>query len=82
MRIEPVRPILSDYTLVIIITFVLFVGLAALLLVPVYRFLKREEQAGKQWTDEHVDPWIAGPEEASEMPETSRNGADSGRDAP
>jgi hypothetical protein len=42
--------ILSEYTLVIIITLVGFIGLAALLLVPVYRFLKREERLGNSWT--------------------------------
>lgn len=47
---------MSDYTLVIILTLVGFIGLAALLLVPVYRFLKREEKMGTKWTKENVDP--------------------------
>ena len=44
-----------DYlTLVILATFFGFLALAALLLVPVYRFLKREEQASAQWTREQL----------------------------
>ncbi|MEX0600085.1 MAG: hypothetical protein WD021_00350 [Rhodothermales bacterium] len=45
---------MSDYTLVIIITFIAFTALAALLLVPVYRFLQREEEASKRMTDQFV----------------------------
>jgi hypothetical protein len=40
---------MDQYTFVIIATTVGFFALAALLLVPVYRFLKREEEASKQW---------------------------------
>lgn len=40
----------SDYVVVILVAFVGFVALAALLLVPVWRFLRREEEAAKQWT--------------------------------
>lgn len=64
---------MSDYTLVIVITFIAFAGLAALLLVPVYRFLKREEKAGKKWSDEH---------RRTEPPGPSPNGADSADGAP
>ena len=39
-----------DYTWVILGTIVGFFSLAALLLVPVYRFLKREEKESEQWT--------------------------------
>lgn len=38
------------YTVVIIITFFAFSALAAALLIPVYRFLKREEADGKAFT--------------------------------
>lgn len=38
------------YTVVIIVTFVAFSALAAALLIPVYRFLKREEADGKAFT--------------------------------
>jgi len=41
---------MDDYTLVIILTFFGFIGLAALLLVPVYRFLNREERLSESWT--------------------------------
>ena len=45
----------STYWLVIVLTTVGFFGLAALLLVPVYRFLMREEEASKQWTGPRRD---------------------------
>lgn len=44
----------SDYTVVIIVAFVGFVALAALLLVPVWRFLRREEESARQWTSERI----------------------------
>lgn len=41
------------YNVVIIVSFVGFCALAAILLVPIYRFLKREERASETWsTDE------------------------------
>ncbi|GIV57109.1 hypothetical protein GQ464_002535 [Rhodocaloribacter litoris] len=43
---------MSDYLVVIVLTFVGFVVLAAVLLVPVYLFLKREERASRSWTPE------------------------------
>ena len=43
---------MENYTLVIILALVGFVGLAALLLVPVYRFLKREERTAERWTEQ------------------------------
>lgn len=42
------------YTVVIVATLVGFFLLAFLLLAPVYRFLKREEQASKHWTKESL----------------------------
>ena len=41
-----------DYTWVIVVTLIGFFALAAMLLVPVYRFLKREEKASERWTSE------------------------------
>lgn len=39
---------MSEYTLVIIVTVIGFFALAAALLVPVYRFLMREEQVNNE----------------------------------
>lgn len=41
----------ADYYGTIALTFVGFVSLAALLLVPIYRFLKREDKENERWTD-------------------------------
>ncbi len=40
-----------DYTWVILGTLLGFLFLAALLLVPIYLFLKKEEQESEKWTD-------------------------------
>ena len=40
--------------LVIVATFVGFVGLAFILLFPIYRFLTREEAAEKAWTPDAI----------------------------
>lgn len=45
---------MDGYLLVIIATLIVFFLLAALLLVPVYRFLDREQQASKAWTPEKI----------------------------
>ena len=45
---------MDTYDLVIIATLVGFLAVAFLLLAPVYRFLKREEEASKAWTPEEV----------------------------
>lgn len=45
-------PPMDIYTIVSVLTLIGFAALAALLLVPVYLFLKREEQASKRWTRE------------------------------
>ncbi len=42
----------AGYWDVILITFVGFVALAAMLLVPVWRFLSREEEVGDGFSDE------------------------------
>ena len=44
-----------DYTWVIIGTTVGFFALAAVLLVPIYKFLKREEKVAEQWTRERLE---------------------------
>lgn len=38
--------------LIIVMTFFGFVALAVALLLPVYRFMKREERRGEAWNDE------------------------------
>jgi hypothetical protein len=43
---------MAEYALPIVLTFVGFVTLAAILLVPVYRFLNREERKSRDWTEE------------------------------
>lgn len=59
---------MGEYGTVILLTFVGFVALAAILLVPVYRFLKREEKLSQRWTPEalarraHQQPNGAPPE--------------------
>lgn len=40
------------YDVVIVATLVGFLALAIALLLPVYRFLQREERASEAWTDE------------------------------
>ncbi|WP_456425204.1 hypothetical protein [Rhodocaloribacter sp.] len=45
---------MDEYFVVIVLTFVGFVALAAILLVPVYLFLKREERASQSWTREEL----------------------------
>ncbi len=45
---------MDEYTLVILLAFFGFVALAAILLVPVYLFLKREEEVGRNWTREEL----------------------------
>ena len=44
-----------DYTWVIIGTTIGFFALAAVLLVPIYKFLKREEKVAEQWTREKIE---------------------------
>lgn len=60
---------MTAYITAIVLSFFGFVLLAALLLVPVYRFLRREETLSRQWTPEAL---------ARRMRETtSSNGIDS-----
>lgn len=46
---------MSGYTPIIIATLLGFFALAALLLGPVYFFLKREERVSERWTKEMLD---------------------------
>jgi len=43
---------MDDYSVVIIVTIIGFSALAAILLVPVYLFLKKEEEVADRWTQE------------------------------
>ena len=47
---------MNGYNGVILLALVGFAALAALLLVPVYRFLKREEQVAEAWTEDPYHP--------------------------
>ena len=47
---------MGEYNGVILLTLIGFLALAALLLTPVYRFLKREEKAAEAWTE---DPYLS-----------------------
>lgn len=44
----------ADYVIVILVTFVGFCLLAAILLVPVYRFMKREERILEEVSEEEL----------------------------
>ena len=48
----------DGYTIIILLTLLGFLALAAMLLVPVYRFLRREERASRRWMpDEPAAEW-------------------------
>lgn len=57
---------MDEYTLVIIVTLVGFTILATILLVPVYRFLKKEEKIAEEWTKEALNEQSVAKEENSE----------------
>ncbi len=59
---------MGGYTGVILLTLVGFLALAALLLTPVYRFLKREEKVAEAWTEDPYDSAdsVHSPDEAPE----------------
>jgi|GEM_PF-4868101 len=44
-----------NYTLIILATIVGFFTLAAILLVPVYRFLRKEEKISAEWTEDNLE---------------------------
>ncbi len=43
---------MDEYYLVIVVTTIGFAALAAMLLVPIYRFLKTEDEVSRHWTEE------------------------------
>lgn len=45
---------MSTEVLVILITLVCFLALAALVLLPVHFFLEREQEVSKEWTEEKL----------------------------
>ncbi len=47
---------MNEYSGVILLAFIGFAALAALLLVPVYRFMKREEKVAEAWTEDPYGP--------------------------
>ena len=59
----------ANYGPLILATLVGFFSLAALLLVPVYRFLKREEAVSAHWTPEQL-------RRQADASENERNGSD------
>ena len=62
---------MNEYDGVILLALVGFAALAALLLVPVYRFLKREEKVAEAWTEDPYGP----PDESPEDESTDGGGA-------
>lgn len=58
-RIAPMVGMDSLFWMVTIPTLIIFFTLAALLLVPIWRFLDREEEVSKQWTPEAVERRLA-----------------------
>jgi hypothetical protein len=65
-------------TLRVKITAIGFFTLAAILLVPVYRFLSREESASRQWTRERAreqppDPQKSANNGSGNLPETGED---------
>ncbi|MBT8399102.1 MAG: hypothetical protein KJO98_01390 [Rhodothermia bacterium] len=45
---------MDKYVVAIILTTIGFFALAAILLVPVWRFLNKEEKISEEWTEEKV----------------------------
>lgn len=63
---------MNEYNGVILLVLVGFAALAALLLAPVYLFLKREEKVAESWTE---DPYASySPPDESPEDESSRDG--------
>jgi hypothetical protein len=72
---------MDKYTVVIILTAIGFFALAAALLVPIWRFLSREEVRAEQWTRELMDASSrdaedVNPELAEEQMESTPSRAD------
>ena len=49
-----VHKCVTDYTTIIVVTLVAFLALAAVLLVPVYRFIQKEKEAANKWTKDEI----------------------------
>ena len=64
---------MTSYTSIILLTLFGFLALAAILLIPVYRFLRREEQVARKWTNEELARRAAG--EATNGKHARRNGS-------
>lgn len=83
----PAPSVPDSIYLIIAAAFFGFLALAALLLVPVYRFLTREEHASRDWTDDAIAkrqrrdaPPSMGDGASSEPPKPPARGArDAGR---
>lgn len=45
---------MDEYDLIIVLTLIGFIVVAVLLLYPVYRFLLRQEEVSRDWTEEKV----------------------------
>lgn len=78
---------MDNMTVIILVTLVAFFGLAALLLVPIWRFLDREEEVSQQWTRNKVNERRRerrrqrireGQSEGDEAGETQRDGEPDG----
>jgi hypothetical protein len=64
---------MKEFWLVIVVTIVGFFGLAALLLVPVWKFLLKEEQVAERWNEsvkDHKDGGRSDPEKTDDSAET------------
>jgi len=65
-----------EYLSVIVATLVAFGSLAALLLVPVYRFLEREQEVAEKWTPEAVAEHIRERRQAASDGRAAEGGED------
>lgn len=60
-----------SYFPIIVLTVVLFAALAAVLLIPIYIFLRKEEEASKLWTPEQLARRIQKEQERADSPRDS-----------
>ncbi len=49
-----IKVYVDNYTIIIILSTVGFFALAAILLVPIYRFLLKEEEVAERWTADAI----------------------------
>ena len=66
---------MDKYTLIIIVTIILFSILATVVLVPVYRFLKKEETLSELWTPEAIAQESIAQEAIAQELENEQNSA-------